>query len=565
MIINIYQVFSRLFQVSEGVNKPFGSRLENGCSKFNHFTKEALLEIKNMGYTHVWFTGIIRHASCSKYSEFGLTHDNESIVKGVAGSPYAIKDYYDVDPDLAVDVPNRMQEFESLIQRCHDLNLNVLIDFVPNHVCREYKSETKPSGIPDLGANDNVDLRFSPTNNFYYLGASFELPDGIQFPYIDKNSTYVEVPAKATGNDCFAVKPSINDWYETVKLNYGLDYWNGKSPHFDPIPDTWYRMFEILDFWSSKGVDGFRVDMAEMVPVEFWNWVIKKIKQKRAGLIFLAEVYNPSLYRSYIFDGGFDVLYDKEEFYNYLRAILCGQASAKLISQCWKQQEGLGSHLLRFLENHDEQRIASAQFAGNAKIGFPGMILASTMHQGSVMVYFGQEIGESGSDCEGYSGSDGRTTIFDYWKIESYQKWVSNGEFNASNLSAEQQWLRNMYSRLLQLRLANASLLQSSFYDLMWGNEHNLDSDKIYAFLRHNKSQFWLVVINFDPLNQHVFNIYIPHHAFAIMGLGLDHFVSAKELLFGIETIEANVSHIIHQGISIKIEPNSGYIFQAFL
>ena len=562
MILNIYQVFTRLFQVSEGINKPFGSKMENGCSKFNHFTFKALGEIKKMGYTHIWLTGIIRHATCTDYSNFGLLPDNASIVKGVAGSPYAIKDYFDVDPDLAEDVALRMQEFQDLIDRCHRTELKVLIDFVPNHVCRQYRSQCKPDDIPDLGSTDDTLYNFLSSNNFYYLNGRFEIPDGINFPYNTTHIDYVENPAKATGNDCFIEKPSINDWYETVKLNYGVDYFNGGAKNFEPIPNTWYRMYEILEFWAGKGVDGFRVDMAEMVPVEFWHWVIQKTKSGNPDLVFIAEVYNPSLYRTYLFDGGFDLLYDKEEFYNYLRAILNGEATAKLLTQCWKQQEGLGSYLLRFLENHDEHRIASLQFAGDPMRGVPGMILASTMHQGPVMVYFGQEVGERASDSEGYSGYDGRTSIFDYWRIDSYQQWVAGGRFTEENLTDQQQWLRSFYIRLLQLRLANRSILQASFYDLMWVNNDNLDGNKIYAFLRYNSNAFWLIVVNLDNWNTHEFNLFIPQHAFDLMGVKTSDRIKAHELLFGKFEFNLLTSHIIEQGIPMTIDANRGFIFQ---
>lgn len=74
---------------------------------------------------------------------------------------------------------------------------------------------------------------------------------------------YKEYPAKATGNNRFDAYPNINDWYETVKLNYGIDYQNGNTPHFNPIPDTWTKMLDILLFWAGKNIDGFRCDMAE--------------------------------------------------------------------------------------------------------------------------------------------------------------------------------------------------------------------------------------------------------------------------------------------------------------
>jgi glycosidase len=105
--IIIYQVMTRLFGNTTTLNKTFGTRSENGVGKFNDITDEALAGIRELGVSHVWYTGVIEHATQSDYSKNGITLDDADVVKGLAGSPYAIKDYYDVDPDLAVDVSNR--------------------------------------------------------------------------------------------------------------------------------------------------------------------------------------------------------------------------------------------------------------------------------------------------------------------------------------------------------------------------------------------------------------------------------------------------------------------------
>ena len=263
----IYQLLPRTFANFCTTRKNNGSIQENGCGKFNLITTKALHEIKNLGATHVWYTGVIEHATQTDYSEFGITPDHPSVVKGKAGSPYAIKDYYDVDPDLAVNVDNRMAEFEALIERTHKAGLKVIIDFVPNHVARQYHSDAKPIGVEDLGEGDNPEWAFSPLNNFYYLPGEKFSPT---FDIFD----YTENPAKVTGNDCFTAHPGHNDWYETIKLNYGVFYQGGGEKQFHPTPSTWLKMRDILRFWAAKGVDGFRCDMAEMVAVEFWEWVI---------------------------------------------------------------------------------------------------------------------------------------------------------------------------------------------------------------------------------------------------------------------------------------------------
>jgi len=240
----VYQVLPRLFGNFNSSNKHKGTIEENGCGKFNSFTVNALSEIKSLGVTHIWYTGVIEHASQTDYSSFGIANDHPAIVKGIAGSPYAIKDYYDVDPDLAENVENRMAEFEDLVTRTHKAKLKVIIDFVPNHVARQYHSTAKPKDVVDLGEKDHCNWAFSPLNNFYYL------PNEAFSPLFNVLG-YKEFPAKVTGNDHFTAHPSQNDWYETVKLNYGVNYVEGHQKQFNPIPDTWFKMRDILLFWAS--------------------------------------------------------------------------------------------------------------------------------------------------------------------------------------------------------------------------------------------------------------------------------------------------------------------------
>lgn len=519
MAINIYQVFTRLFRNDNGINKPFGTIDENGCSKFNHFTPQALRAIKDFGVTHIWFTGVIRHATCTDYSGFGLPANNPLIVKGRAGSPYAIIDYYDVDPDLAVDPENRTIEFDALVKRCHDEGLKVIIDFVPNHVARQYQSKNLPMGCQNLGVNDDSRISFSPSNNFYYIpNQHLAIPSGINFPYTKEANPYSESPAKATGNDAFTAYPSINDWYETVKLNYGVDYMDNRQKHFDPTPDTWHKMLHIMQFWAKKGVDGLRCDMAEMVPVEFWQWAIPKVKEVNNDMVFIAEVYVPSEYKNFL-DAGFDYLYDKVGLYDISRALIEGHGSVKEITNLWQRYEGYSHKMLRFLENHDEQRISSQQFAGNPWRAVPAMVLAATLNTGPLMLYFGQEIGEKASESEGYSGFDGRTTIFDYWKVAEYQKWINQGNFNVKQLSNDQVQLREFYTKLNKFRLNSRAISEGGFYDLMWVNEHLASTNKIYAYLRHFNGEVVLVVLNFDYTNSYDVKLRIPEDAIQLSGL----------------------------------------------
>lgn len=513
--INIYQIFTRLFGNQKKVNKEYGTIEENGVGKFNDINDVALTAIRNLGITHVWYTGVIEHAVLTDYSNFGISLDDADVVKGRAGSPYAIKDYYDVNPDLATDVQNRMKEFEALLERTHKNNLKALIDFVPNHVARKYASDAKPDGITDLGQDDDTNLAFSPQNNFYYLpGRKFEVPKGYQslgsHPFKNKDSYFEEFPAKATGNDQFTHQPGINDWFETVKLNYGRNYYDHTN-HFDPIPSTWKKMLEILLFWTKKGVDGFRCDMAEMVPVEFWSWVIPQVKETNPEIIFIAEIYNPNEYRNYIKIGKFDFLYDKVQLYDTLRNLTVGKGKTEYITGIWQYLRGINQHMLRFLENHDEQRIASHFFAGDPFKAFPAMVVTATLFTGPLMIYFGQEVGEPAVRKEGFSGEDGRTTIFDYWGVPEHQKWMNNRKFDGGMLSVSQKELRSFYQRLLSFTLENEAIVRGKLLDLQPLNKNNTSNsyEKIYPYLRFTDKEKLLIITNFNdyPLNKISLNI----------------------------------------------------------
>ncbi len=529
----IYQVFTRLFGSNKTSPIPHGTRAQNGCGHMADFTQKALEEIKKLGTTHIWYTGVIEHATQTDYSPFGIKSDHKAVVKGAAGSPYAIKDYYDIDPDLATSVPARMKEFSNLVKRTHQAGLKVIIDFVPNHVARQYASDAKPEGVKDLGEEDNKDLAFSPQNNFYYipgesLHAQFDLQQGEPMPYN-------EYPAKATGNDNFSAWPGVNDWYETVKLNYGVDYCGGGARHFGPeTPSTWKKMRDILLFWAGKDIDGFRCDMAEMVPAEFWGWVIPQIKQAYPHIIFIAEVYNPAEYRNYIFNGKFDYLYDKVGLYDTLRAVTCGYASASDITRCWQSVDDIKEHMLNFLENHDEQRLASDFFAGNAACGKAPLIVSSCMGTNPMMIYFGQELGERGMDSEGFSGRDGRTTIFDYWTVDTVNRWRDGGKFTGKKLTEEEKELQAFYAKVLQLCNEEKTIREGSFYDLMYVNQdyNTFNPKKTYAFLRHSGKEVLLVVANFTNEERTV-SVNIAEHAFEFLSLKSKEKTSAVDLLTG--------------------------------
>jgi len=512
--IMIYQLVPRLFGNKLHNNVSYGTIEQNGTGKFADINDRALDGIKELGTTHVWFTGVISHATLTDYSKDGLPANHASVVKGRAGSPYAVRDYYDLDPDLATEVKNRMAEFEALVKRTHDKGLKVIIDFVPNHVARQYQSRMKPAGVKDFGEGDDVHVAFSAANDYYYVpGKDFVVPQ----PKSDtptplaglQQAKYAESPAKATGNNVFSEKPSVDDWYETIKLNYGVDYQNGNTQHFIPTPEVWTKMRDILTFWTNKGVDGFRCDMAEMVPLAFWSWVIPELKKVKPELIFIGEAYDPSTYKSFLTEGKFDYLYDKVGLYDGLKKLIRSEEHANVndIRKVWQEESaGFGDQMLRFLENHDEERIASAGFAGKAELALPAMVVSATLSGGPVMTYFGQEVGEPAIGAEGFGGEDNRTSIFDYWGVPEHQKWMNNGTFK-DGLTGGQKLLREYYVRLLTFAGGAEAIAKGEFWEIPVNGNMN---QRMYGYVRYTANQRLLILVNFDRHYRMEGQVHIP-------------------------------------------------------
>ncbi len=535
--------------------------------KMNDFDAATLKLIKNMGVTHVWYTGVIRHASQTDYSMQGIPCQHAEVVKGKAGSPYAITDYYDIDPDLAVDVDKRMQEFEALIERTHQAGLKVIMDFVPNHVAREYKSICKPKGVKDLGEGDDTNMHFSIQNNFYYLwGQPLDLkevragrtiedttPKGeLQLFHSIVNEPYEEKPARATGNDQFSACPSCNDWYETVKLNYGIDYCDagGRSEHFNPIPDTWNKMTDILLFWAAKGVDAFRCDMAEMVPATFWFWATDKVKFRYPDIKFIGEVYNPAEYRNYI-GAGFDWLYDKVGMYDCIRDVICGHRRAGDITAQWQATDDIRQHMLYFLENHDEQRVASDFFAGNARKGIPGHLVSVLLQKNPYMLYAGQEYGERGMDKEGFSGVDGRTTIFDYWCVDTLRR----GYFDRRKRTKEEKELQALYQQIMLMANKEKAVCEGDTFDLMYVNQHL--ADRQFSFLRKAGKELLLIVANFSDEKKAI-DVFLPAHAFDALDIPETE-ITATDLLSK-ETLKIVLR--ADSPVHMDVQPWSGRVYK---
>lgn len=532
--IVVYQVFTRLFGNTNTTNKPWGTIEENGVGKFNDFTDKALHEIKDLGVSHIWYTGVPHHALIRDYTAIGVSNDDPEVVKGRAGSPYAVKDYYNVNPDLATNPANRLKEFEALIARTHKAGLKLIIDIVPNHVARKYEGKSNPEGVRDFGADDDVTVEYKRDNNFYYIpNTHFEVPDtdkplnGESNPLID--GKFDEYPAKWTGNGSRMAKPDRNDWYETVKVNYGIrpdgskdfpelpagfdtksyqehfDFWKGKD-----VPDSWEKFRSIALYWTAKGVDGFRFDMAEMVPYEFWSYMNSAIKVNNPDAFLLAEVYNPNEYRNYIRLGKMDYLYDKVETYDKLKDVIQGRSLPDDLSDIKNRMSDIEHHMLHFLDNHDEQRLSSPEFAGTPQKGKPLMVVSTTISTSPTMIYFGQEVGEAGNENGGF-GTHSRTSIFDYVGVPNHQRWMNGGKFDGGQLTQEEKDLRDFYKRLLNFSL-NSSALMGKFQEIQTLNRQTTQGydPGIYAYVRYSDDQKLIVVTNFSWIATSNFELKIP-------------------------------------------------------
>ncbi|PRP88465.1 alpha amylase [Planoprotostelium fungivorum] len=550
----IYQLLPRLFSNQNTTNKFAGTLAQNGCGKFNDINDVALKSIKDFGATHVWYTGVLENATQTVYD--GLPADDPAVVKGVAGSPYAVKDYYDVNPDYAVNVKQRMKEFEDLINRTHRHNMKVIMDFVPNHVARGYRSDVRPKGIQDLGEGDDTNVAFSTKNNFYYIpGQPFKGPKG--------TTTLKENPAKVTGSGSTTASPDVNDWYETVKLNYGLDVFHGESKHFDPIPSTWNKMLDILLFWSQKGIDGFRCDMAQMVPPEFWKWAIQRVREKHPQMYFLAEIYEEHKYRDYI-SAGFDSLYDKNGMYDHLRKLMEGHGSAYDVRNVWQGLEGISSNMLRFLETHDEQRITSQFFATDAFTAVPSMLVTATLSDGPYLLYFGQEIGVEATEPEGFSGADGRTTIFDYWGLKDWQAFLNAGKYDTQKLSERQKSLRHFYSSLNHFVLGSEAVKSGKFWDLQYVNDNGqsegYNAHRLYSYLRFSDNQKLLFVVNFSKEEEYNFVLKTGKDALQAMKFDAQSNVSLTQVFPTSSSQKLNGNLV--EGIRTSLKPLSVVVYQ---
>tara|TARA_R110002051_G_scaffold298457_5_gene365318 strand:- start:4020 stop:5816 length:1797 start_codon:yes stop_codon:yes gene_type:complete len=584
----IYHVFTRLFGNTITTNKPWGTIEENGVGKFSDFTDKALKEIKDLGVTHIWYTGVPHHGLIRDYTKFGISNDDPDIVKGRAGSPYAVKDYYNVNPDLANNPEKRLAEFQALIKRSHKAALKVIIDIVPNHVARNYEGKSTPKGLKPFGASDDTTTTYQRDNNFYYVpNAEFKVPewrDGYQPLGGEKHDLldhkFHENPAKWTGNGSRLAQPDFNDWYETVKINYGVrpdgsydfdllpddfdtkdytehhQFWSDKN-----VPSSWIKFKDIALYWLKKGVDGFRFDMAEMVPVEFWSYMNSHIKTQNPDAFLLAEVYNPALYRDYIRKGKMDYLYDKVELYDGLKHIMAGYGWTDHIETVQSGLKDIEHHMLHFLENHDEQRIASSEFAGDAKIAMPAMVVSATISTSPTMIYFGQEVGEPAIEQAGF-GSPSRTSIFDYIGVPSFQRWVNNKKFDGGQSTEEEKKLRDFYKRLLNFTIQSDALM-GKYQQIHYFNKDHTESydHRVFSFCRWSETENLVILSNFDRTKDYIFDLKIPSDITNKWNLTQGEYLLEDQLY----QKEKPVLYVGENGIgqfSIHVKPLESFIFR---
>jgi len=586
MKINIYQVFTRLFGNTNNTNKAWGTLEENGVGKFNDFSDEALEAIKELGITHVWYTGVLHHAMVTDYGDIGLPGDDPDVVKGRAGSPYSVKDYYNVNPDLAVDPALRLEEFEALIERTHKHGMKVIIDIVPNHVARVYHSVSNPTGVEDFGSSDDLSREYFRDNNFYYIpGQPFKVPewrDGYQVlggeDHPEANGYFKENPAKWTGNGSRSPQPDMNDWYEAVKINFGVDpegkkdfdilpagyenepyqihhaYWQDKQ-----VPDSWTKYRDIALYWLAKGVDGFRYDMAEMVPVEFWSYMNSAIKMAKPEAFLLAEIYQPHIYREYIRKGKMDYLYDKVQLYDSLKSIMQGHGSTDAIVQIQTDLADIEHHMLHFLENHDEQRIASPGFAGDALKGMPAMVVSATIGTSPTMLYFGQDVGEPGNEEPGF-GAPTRTSIYDYIGVPHHQRWMNGGKFDGAALSDQERKLHLFYSTLLNFTLSSKALMGEYREIHSFNREYTpWYNDRVFSYVRWKGEERLIILANFDPDSTFGFELQLPGEIIALWNLEDGNYTLEDQLTDG--SYDLTVSNR-NAETRIDIEPLQSFILQ---
>ncbi len=497
---------------------------EENTGKLSYLTIEVLKEIKELGVDYIWIAGILENANPKIV--------DPDVVKGDAGSFYAIYDNWDISSQVG-----NLDEFDALIERAHSIGLRVLIDFIPNHTARVHKTDVVCKEEIDFGKGENPNENFSLDNNFYYLGSnSTFVPPKTSLPGVDgffdmdifMPGIQFESPARVTGNNVLSALPQYHDWYETVKLNYGLNLFSDGKP-FIGASKTWKQMLDVAIYWLNKGVDGFRVDVTHGVAVEFWYYFINEVRKVQPNAFFVAEAFEEDPIKSTgfslekLFDAGFDSVLNGPMYWNLRRQALLSQ---NMNSSTYYHSPGSRKSILdngysftHYMGNHDEVRLASSFFAPSlesrvdrAWLGLAYSIYAALL-PGNFLIHGGDEFQEEASLPGVFGGYDGRTSIFDFvyqpqtrtWLYEERPHWMIN--------------FREMYRRLFSLKKRipfniKHSTSNPTFIDLMKINDSKNISKWVSAYVRFFNNERYLVVMNADPHNSHEVTIHFTSRRF---------------------------------------------------
>lgn len=383
------------------------TRLWDG-GKMSGWDGPSFAYLKTLGVDYVWYTGIPRHST------------GKDFVKGDPGCPYSITDWMDVNPYLA-DVPDdRLAEFDALVARTHAAGLKCILDFIPNHVARDYRGGIRHHNWCD------------------------------------------------------------GDWTDTFKIN-----WDD--------PRTLETCVRVLQFWAARGADGFRFDMAELVPASQLRELISRVRAKYPELLMVAEVYIKDNYRMFLDYVGFDLLYDKSGSYDILRNIVCCGGSARQLTWNWQWLGEMQPKMLNFLENHDEQRIASREFAGSAGRCYSALAFSALYNNASFMLYFGQEVGEDASE-----GDCGRTSIFN-WCDPAHVRRLNAHIGAGTPLPEEDAAVLSRYREILSYAKLPAFSCGKT-WDLCYCQDTQFDRDGCFAFLRYDSASAYVVLCNFTAV-----------------------------------------------------------------
>jgi glycosidase len=298
--------------------------------------------------------------------------------------------------------------------------------------------------------------------------------------------------------------------------------------------------------------------MAEMVPVEFWSYMNSAIKMKYPDTFLLAEVYNPTVYRDYLQLGKMDYLYDKVAFYDTIKHIVQGHGSTDNIPQIQNDLSDIEHNMIHFLENHDEQRIASPDFAGSAIKGKPAMVVSTTISSAPTLIYFGQEVGEPGAENAGY-GRPSRTSIYDYIGVPNHQRWMNEKKFDGAQLSEDEKELRDFYKRLLNFTI-NSTALMGNYEEIHSYNRANTENynHRIFSFVRWSDLEKLIIVSNFDAKQTYEFELKLPKNIIQEWNLK-DGKYKMTDQIYNQYSNELIVKDGIGS-IKLKIDPLASYI-----